>query len=98
MCFYNGTSSPLDFCFYLSLKPLAHSLKVSLDPVTKKPVAISPLKTENEQERLLYEKGQENYNIKKQLAKATLRKNTPNDEESDLIHALWLKQLDYHGM
>lgn len=27
-----------------------------------------------------------------------LRKQTPNDEESDLIHALWLQQLDYHGM
>lgn len=26
-----------------------------------------------------------------------LRKQTPNDEESDLIHALWLRQLDYHG-
>lgn len=26
-----------------------------------------------------------------------LRKQTPNDEEADLIHALWLQQLDYHG-
>jgi acyl-coenzyme A thioesterase 9 len=25
-----------------------------------------------------------------------LRKQTPNDEESDLIHALWLQQLSWH--
>lgn len=30
------------------------------------------------------------------MSKLALRKQTPNDEESDLIHALWLKQLDYH--
>jgi len=69
---------------------------VSLDPTSKKPVAISPLKTENEEERRLFDEGQENYNVKKELAKTALRKQTPNDEESDLIHALWLKQLDYH--
>lgn len=56
---------------------------------------ISPLKLETENERRIYNQGQENYNKKKQLAKTTLRKQTPNDEESDLIHALWLEQMDY---
>lgn len=70
---------------------------MSLDPVTKKPVSVSPLKYETAEERRLFKQGEENYNIKKQLAKTALRKQTPNDEESDLIHAFWLQQLDYHG-
>lgn len=58
---------------------------------------ISPLKVETAEERRLFEEGQKNYNLKKKIAKTTLRKQTPNDEESDLIHALWLQQLDYAG-
>jgi acyl-coenzyme A thioesterase 9 len=72
-------------------------MKVSLDPTTKKPVAIAPLKAETPEERRLFKQGQANYNMKKALAKTNLRKQTPNDEESGLIHALWLQQLDYHG-
>ncbi|KFY25418.1 hypothetical protein V493_04671 [Pseudogymnoascus sp. VKM F-4281 (FW-2241)] len=68
---------------------------VSLDPATKKPVNISPLKLVTDQEHKLYKEGQENYNSKKELSKIALRKQTPNDEESDLIHALWLKQSEY---
>ena len=70
---------------------------VSLDPSTKKPVAISPIELETEEEKRLFGLGQKNSNDKKALAKKTLRKQTPNDEESDLIHAMWLKQLEYHG-
>ncbi len=70
---------------------------VSLDPNTKKPVAICPVKIETEEERRLFELGEKNYNTKKARAKTGLRKQTPNDEESDLIHAMWLRQLDYHG-
>lgn len=71
---------------------------VSLDPNTKKPVAICPVKVETEEERRLFALGEKNYNIKKTRAKTGLRKQTPNDEESDLIHAMWLRQLEYHGM
>ncbi len=70
---------------------------VSLDPFTKKAVAISPLQIETAEERRLYELGEKNYNAKKAMAKTALLKQTPNDEESDLIHAMWLKQLAYHG-
>lgn len=70
---------------------------VSLDPSTKKPVAISPIKLETEEEKRLFALGQKNSSDKKALAKKTLRKQAPNDEESDLIHAMWLKQLEYHG-
>ncbi|ELR09897.1 hypothetical protein VC83_03293 [Pseudogymnoascus destructans] len=68
---------------------------VSLDPDTKKPVNISPLKLVTDEEHRLYKEGEENYTAKKELSKIALRKQTPNDEESDLIHALWLKQSEY---
>ena len=71
---------------------------VSLDPSTKKPVAVNPIKMETEEEKRLFGLGQKNSTEKKALAKKTLRKQAPNDEESDLIHAMWLKQLEYHGM
>ncbi|KAL8733351.1 MAG: hypothetical protein Q9166_002175 [cf. Caloplaca sp. 2 TL-2023] len=69
---------------------------VSLDPNTKKPVAICPVKVETDEEKRLFALGEKNYNIKKSRAKTGLRKQTPNDEESDLIHAMWLRQLEYH--
>ena len=53
---------------------------------------------ETEEERRLFALGEKNSNAKKTLAKTALRKQTPNDEESDLIHAMWLRQLEYHGM
>lgn len=70
---------------------------VSLDPATKKPVAIAPLQIDTEEDRRLFNMGENNYNAKIELARTALRKQTPNDEESDLIHAMWLKQLDFHG-
>lgn len=70
---------------------------VSLDPFTKKPVAISPIRLETEEEQRLFALGQKNSTEKKALAKKTLRKQAPNNEESELIHAMWLKQLEYHG-
>ena len=71
---------------------------VSLDPATKKPTAISPLQPETAEEKRLFALGEHNSQEKKAMAKTALRKQTPNDEESDLIHAMWLKQLEYHGM
>lgn len=71
---------------------------VSLDPATKKPVAISPIQLETPEDKRLFALGEKNSTEKKALAKTALRKQTPNDEESDLIHAMWLKQLEYHGM
>lgn len=65
---------------------------VSLDPKTKRPMNIAPLFLETAEDHRIYANGQTNYNIKKRLAKTALRKQTPNDEESDVIHALWLQQ------
>jgi acyl-coenzyme A thioesterase 9 len=60
-------------------------------------VNISPLTTNTPEEKRLFKQGEQNYTLKKAASKMALRKQTPNDEESDLIHALWLQQLDYHG-
>lgn len=69
---------------------------VSLDPVTKKPVAINPLRIETEEEKRLFQQGEENSKHRKELAQRSLLKETPNDEESDLIHSIWQRQLKYH--
>lgn len=60
-------------------------------------MSISPLQVETAEEKSLFALGEKNYNAKKSLAKTTLRKQPPNDLESDLIHAMWLKELEYHG-
>lgn len=52
---------------------------------------------ETEEEKRLFALGEKNSKAKKALAQTALRKQTPNDEESDLIHAMWLRQLEYHG-
>ena len=69
---------------------------VSLDPATRKPVAINPLTLETEEEKRLFEQGEKNGKRRKDLAKRSLLKQTPDDEESDLIHSIWQKQLRYH--
>ena len=69
---------------------------VSLDPGTKKPVNLPPIRVENEEEQRIYDEGEQNSKHRKDLSKRSLLKQTPNDEESDLIHALWQKQLRYH--
>ncbi|OQO02843.1 hypothetical protein B0A48_11126 [Cryoendolithus antarcticus] len=69
---------------------------VSLDPGTKKSVKISPVLAETEEEQRLFRQGEQNSQHRKQLTQRSLLKQTPDDEESDLIHALWQKQLQYH--
>lgn len=59
-------------------------------------MAISPLLTTTAQEKALFALGQKNYAQKKASSQLALRKQTPNDAESDLIHALWLAQIDFH--
>ncbi|KAJ4294393.1 hypothetical protein N0V90_008083 [Kalmusia sp. IMI 367209] len=69
---------------------------VSLDPGTKKPVNVNPLIASTPEEKRLYALGERNSRIRKQLKENALSKHTPNDLESDLIHAFWQKQLQYH--
>ena len=70
---------------------------VSLDPTTGKPVAIAPLQVETVEDQRRFELGRKNYERKKKMAAIALRKVAPNDEESNLIHEMWLRQLEYQG-
>jgi len=44
----------------------------------------------------MYQLGERNSKIRKERRENSLLKHTPNDLESDLIHAFWQKQLQYH--
>ncbi|PQE10963.1 acyl- thioester mitochondrial precursor protein [Rutstroemia sp. NJR-2017a WRK4] len=69
---------------------------VSLSPTTKRPVKISRIEPENAVEEELFEQGRRNYERKKRELGRGLRNVEPDDEESGLIHRLWLRTLDYH--
>lgn len=69
---------------------------VSLDKNTKKPVSIPPVVPETEEEKRLYAEGEENSKHRKHLKDRSLLRQTPDDEESDLIHGMWQRQLQYH--
>ncbi|PQE23581.1 acyl-coenzyme a thioesterase 9 protein [Rutstroemia sp. NJR-2017a BVV2] len=69
---------------------------VSLSPTTKRPVKISRIEPENAVEEALFEQGRRNYERKKRELGRGLRNVEPDDEESGLIHRLWLRTLDYH--
>lgn len=69
---------------------------VSLDPGTKKPVKIPAIRPETEEEKRIFSHGEQNSKNRKELLQRSLLKQTPNDEESDLIHAIWQRQLKYH--
>ncbi|KAJ5747788.1 uncharacterized protein N7511_009484 [Penicillium nucicola] len=68
---------------------------VSLDPATKTPVPVAPLLVETEEEKRLFKKGEANYQAKKALRKRSLLERAPDDEESDLIHSMWTKEMSY---
>ncbi|KAL1302748.1 hypothetical protein AAFC00_003099 [Neodothiora populina] len=69
---------------------------VSLDPGTKKPVNIPSIVPQNDEEARIFQQGKINSAHRKELKARSLLKETPNDAESDLIHALWQRQLRYH--
>ncbi|CRG85422.1 hypothetical protein PISL3812_02486 [Talaromyces islandicus] len=65
---------------------------VSLDPATKKPVPVAPLLIETEEERKLFQKGEENYNAKKASRNTSSLFKAPDEAETKLIHDMWSKQ------
>ena len=58
---------------------------------------MNALVVETPEEKRLYALGERNSQIRKERRNTSLIKHTPNDLESDLIHAFWQKQLQYHG-
>lgn len=69
---------------------------VATDPVTKKPVKIAPVRTDTEEEQRVFAQGARNSKIRRERSQRSLLKTAPNDEESDLIHAMWQLQRRYH--
>lgn len=62
-----------------------------------RPVNVNRLIAETPEEQRLFALGQRNSVIRKERRDTSLLKHTPNDLESDLIHAFWQKQIQYHG-
>ena len=56
---------------------------------------MNPLIVSTPEEKRLYALGERNSKVRKQRKETALIKHTPNDLESDLIHAFWQKQLQY---
>jgi acyl-coenzyme A thioesterase 9 len=56
---------------------------------------VAPLIIETEEEMALFKKGEENYMAKKALRKRSLLEKAPDDEESNLIHSMWTKEMSY---
>jgi acyl-coenzyme A thioesterase 9 len=59
------------------------------------PVPVAPLIVETEEEKRLFKKGEANYQAKRALRKRSLLERAPDDEESDLIHSMWTKEMSY---
>lgn len=68
---------------------------VALNPETKRATPVPPLIVETPEEKAVFRKGEEYKKAKQALANVSLAKQTPNDEESDLIHQMWMEQLQY---
>lgn len=56
---------------------------------------MAPLIVETEEEKRLYLKGEENSKAKKALRTRSLLQKAPDDEESNLIHSMWTKEMSY---
>lgn len=65
------------------------------DAYVSRPVPVAPLVVETEEEMALFKKGEENYMAKKALRKRSLLEKAPDDEESNLIHSMWTKEMSY---
>lgn len=64
---------------------------VSLDLTTKKPTVVNSLRIETPEEERVFKLGEQRSLHKKLQARQTLQQQPPNDEESKMIHAMWLQ-------
>lgn len=56
---------------------------------------VPALIVETEEEKRLYSKGEEASQAKKALRTRSLLQKAPDDEESELIHSMWTKEMSY---
>lgn len=64
----------------------------------RRPVPVAPLLLETEDERRLFRQGETNSQAKKALRTRSLLQKAPDDEESNLIHSMWTKEMSYLSM
>jgi acyl-coenzyme A thioesterase 9 len=57
-------------------------------------VPIPPLEVSTPGEQHLFDLGQKHYEAKKTMSQSSLRKVIPNEEESRLIHSMWVEGLE----
>ncbi|CAK7245952.1 MAG: hypothetical protein STHCBS139747_007557 [Sporothrix thermara] len=69
---------------------------VALDPLTRKPTPIPRLVCETPEEEALFQAGAAKSLAQRAERKTSLLEVEPDDEESALIHRIWLRQLEYH--
>lgn len=69
---------------------------VALDPMTRKPTAIPRLVCETPEQEALFQAGAAKSLAQRAERKTSLLEVEPDDEESALIHRIWLRQLEYH--
>lgn len=65
---------------------------VARNPVTGKAMAINPLIVSTPSEKLIFQRGAAWKADKKAHARVDLATQAPNDEESNLIHRMWMEQ------
>lgn len=90
---------PLQWCLWTQVpKSAGYDLSEGIHANSQtRPVNNPPLIVETPEEKRLYALGERNSEVRKERRNTSLIKHTPNDLESDLIHAFWQKQLQYHG-
>ncbi|KAL1902387.1 hypothetical protein Sste5346_001367 [Sporothrix stenoceras] len=69
---------------------------VALDPMTRKPTPIPRLVCETPEQEELFQAGAAKALAQRAERKTSLLEVEPDDEESALIHRIWLRQLEYH--
>ena len=78
----------IDLCFYNGMPGSDHQEASDL----------ALLKLDTAEEKPIFKIREQNYDAKKALSKINFWKQTPNDEEVDLIHAMLVKRLELKGM
>ncbi|ERT00916.1 hypothetical protein HMPREF1624_02150 [Sporothrix schenckii ATCC 58251] len=69
---------------------------VALDPLTRKPTPIPRLVCETPAQEALFQAGAAKAMAQRAERKTSLLEVEPDDEESALIHRIWLRQIEYH--
>ena len=71
---------------------------VARDPTNTKGAVLNRLVAENDEEKILFERGQKNTIARKECAKDSLFRNPPTENEKMLIHDFFIKTVDHAAL